>query len=90
MRRTLGNTGFYCSQAFDVLTNNLCKQSFLFVLAYFSTSHSDSLLMANLAITVYIVPFLFISYLAGRHAEHRNKRRLIRLLKGADFVLLRI
>lgn len=88
MRGSLGNSGFYLSQAFDVLTNNLCKQSFLFVLAYFSASQISSLLMANLAITVYIIPFLFISYWAGRHAEHRNKRRLIRILKASDLALL--
>ncbi len=88
MQRVFSNSGFYLSQAFDVLTNNLCKQSFLFVLAYFSASQQSSLLMANLAITVYIVPFLFLSYFAGQHAEPRNKRTLIRILKSVDFLLL--
>ncbi len=82
------NLGFYLSQGFDVLGNNLCKQGFLFVLAYFSTTQSHSLLLANLAITIYILPFLFLSYLAGRHAEQRNKRRLIRQLKALDLLLL--
>ncbi|MDX1451018.1 MAG: MFS transporter [Oleiphilaceae bacterium] len=82
------NSGFYLSQGFDVLSNNLCKQGFLFVLAFFSTHENHSLVLANVALTVYILPFLFLSYFAGTHAEPRNKRRLIRQLKLLDLLLV--
>ncbi len=85
----MANSPFYLTQALDVISNNLCKQGFLLTLAYYAANgDAHSPLLANVMVTVYILPFFFLSYLTGVHTENRNKALCMQGVKLYDLVVI--
>ncbi|WP_240724914.1 MFS transporter [Onishia niordana] len=81
---------FFWVQALGAFNDNLFRNTLLLMLTFFAVPRHgwDMGLAINLAAGLFILPFLLFSAWGGELADHVDKRRLVRVLKLAECMLM--
>lgn len=83
---------FFLTQFLGAFNDNVFKQSLIILLAFNAASMTTlpASTLANLCAGLFILPFFLFSATAGQLADKYEKTKLIKIIKGAEIVIMLI
>lgn len=81
---------FFLTQFLGAFNDNVFKQSLIILLAFNAASMTTlpASTLANLCAGLFILPFFLFSATAGQLADKYEKTKLIKIIKGAEIVIM--
>ncbi|HNN29374.1 MAG TPA: MFS transporter, partial [Agitococcus sp.] len=81
---------FFSTQFLGAFNDNVFKQSLIILLAFNAASMTTlpASTLANLCAGLFILPFFLFSATAGQLADKYEKTKLIKIIKGAEIVIM--
>jgi 1-acyl-sn-glycerol-3-phosphate acyltransferase len=83
---------FFGAQALGAFNDNVYKNVLVIIAAYQAASYTtmDPLLLANLAGALFILPYVLFSGIAGQLADRYDKALVLKIVKGAEVLIMGI
>lgn len=81
---------FFCTQFLGAFNDNVFKQSLIILLAFNAAGMTtlSPVILTNLCAGLFILPFFLFSATAGQVADKYDKTTIIRLVKGAEILIM--
>jgi len=81
---------FFCTQFLGAFNDNVFKQSLIILLAFNAATMTTlpPVVLTNLCAGLFILPFFLFSATAGQIADKYEKTRIIKLVKGAEILIM--
>ncbi|RZU44973.1 hypothetical protein EV700_1777 [Fluviicoccus keumensis] len=81
---------FFLTQFLGAFNDNVFKQSLIILLAFNAATMTtlQPVVLTNLCAGLFILPFFLFSATAGQIADKYDKTRIIRLVKGAEILIM--
>lgn len=83
---------FFGAQAFGAFNDNVYKNVLVIVATYHATSYTqlEPELLTNIAAGLFILPYVLFSGIAGQLADRLDKALVMKVVKGAEIVIMSI